>query len=50
MWTFNSKFELSTPLIFSFSDNFRESIIGIRVRYDKLMALLNTFKRTADMN
>ena len=23
-WTFNSKFKLSTPLVFSFSDNFRE--------------------------
>ena len=49
-WTFKAKFKLRTPLGFSFSDNFRESIIGIRVRYDKLTAFLNTFKPTVDMN
>ena len=49
-WTFDSKFESRTPLGFSFSDNFRGSVIGIRVRYNKLMALLNKFKPTVDIN
>ena len=47
---FNSKSELSTPLVFKFSDNVRLSIKGIRVRYAELMALPNTFKGAVDMN
>ena len=49
----NSKFELSAPLAFSFSDifSFSELIIkGISLRYAGLMISLSILKGTVDIN
>ena len=45
-WIFNSKFDLSEPLVFSFLDTFRDEYQG----YAELMTLLSMFKDTVHMN
>ena len=47
---FNSKFDLSIPVVVSFVDSFTDQHEESWVRYAELMALLSIFKGTVDMN
>ena len=49
-WICNSKLDLSTLLIFSFQTPSEMSKKGIRMKYAKLVTLLNIFKGTVEIN
>ena len=49
-WIFDSKYNLSIILIFTFSDTSEISINGVRVRYADFLTLMSKFKGTVDMS
>ena len=50
IWNFNPKFQLTTPLVFSFSDTFGKIIKGIWVKYAKFFISVRTVIGTVDVN